>query len=160
MKEIKLKTGGVAFVDDEDFDLLNQYVWYGIKTQANIYAVRALYDKTTNTVRHVRMHREVIGAVGRWNLVDHINHNKLDNRKENLRIVTQQQNLCNQRKKNGCKFPYKGVKATKSGKYSSMITHKGKGMDLGTFATIEEAAIAYNNAAIKIHGEYAHLNKI
>lgn len=157
MKEIKLKKGGIALVDDEDFEMLNQYQWYAIKTQKNIYAVRCIYDKETESVRHLRMHRIIMGVTDRWDLIDHIDQNPLNNQKYNLRIATQRQNLLNSKKFN--KTGYKGVNYKKDiGKFVAKIQAEGRVIYLGSYITAIEAAKAYDKAALKYFKEFACIN--
>jgi hypothetical protein len=90
-------------------------------------------------------------------IVDHINGNTLDNRRENLRFVTHQQNAFN--KKSASKFGFSGVR--KSGKsWSALISVSGTDIALGTYETKEEAAAAYNAASMTLHGEYARPNSV
>ena len=87
--------------------------------------------------------------------VDHINGNKLDNRKENLRLCTNGSNNRNKLARTG----FKGVhQARISGKWIAQITKNYKVKHLGSFDTDTEAATAYNKAAKQLHGKYAQLN--
>lgn len=97
---------------------------------------------------------------GEWSphLVDHKNHNKSDNRIENLRPATYSQNSQNKRVSKRNKFGLKGVTIRPSGRYTATICINRRNKVLGTFATKEEAAEAYNKAAAKIFGEFAHVN--
>ena len=97
MKTIKLTKGLSAIVDDEMFMSMNIYKWnITHNSRGHLYARRTL--KKGGKVKHLRMHREVIGAKpGEW--VDHINGNTLDNRKSNLRICTASINALNRKKK-------------------------------------------------------------
>lgn len=157
MKEIKLKKGGIALVDDEDFEALNQYEWYAIKTQKNTYAVRCIYNKETGQVRHLRMHRIIMSATERWDLIDHIDHNPLNNQKYNLRRVTQRQNLLNSKRFN--KTGYKGVTYRKdNSKFTATIHAEGRDISLGCYTTAVEAAKAYDRAALNYFKEYACIN--
>lgn len=88
-----------------------------------------------------------------YEMIDHKNRNRLDNRDENIRKATFSQNMANSSKKKNTKFPYKGVRKDKN-KYYAVI----KGKILGGFYTIEEAAQAYDKAAKEIYGEFACLN--
>jgi hypothetical protein len=85
-----------AIVDDADYEALNQYKWKAKPNRpgGNVYAIRTtkIGEKTCD----IRMHRVVIGYSGRLD-VDHINHNSLDNRKENLRTVTRSVNVLNRK---------------------------------------------------------------
>lgn len=96
--------------------------------------------------------------------VDHVNGDKLDNRKCNLRVCTHKQNLRNQKKHRNGAASYKGVsgRATASGRvrYRATITVDYRQLCLGTFATELEAAVAYNAAALEHHGEFARLNEL
>ena len=100
MKEIKLTQGKVALVDDRDYEALNCFKWYvtnPIKTRS--YAVRS-QQISPNVREKLRMHR-VILQTPHGLLTDHINGNGLDNRRENLRIVTSSQNSMNRRLSKG-----------------------------------------------------------
>src|SRR3990167_7283870 len=94
--------------------------------------------------------------------IDHINGNKLDNRKNNLRFCNQQGNSANMDKHG--KYKYKGITLctdwNRKKKWGAQISIKRKNMHLGRYLTPEEAALAYNIAAIKYFGEFARLNKI
>ena len=95
-------------------------------------------------------------------VVDHINHNTLDNRKSNLRVCTYSQNHINSASRGGTS-KYKGVflykKGTRKERWRAMA-YCGKPYFLGYFDTEDEAGIAYNNKVKELFGEYAYLNKI
>jgi hypothetical protein len=153
MREIELTQGKSALVDENEFKYLNQWKWH----YSNGYAVRhnsELY-KETGLRRLVRMHRVITSAPDDMH-VDHINGNKLDNRKHNLRVCTKGQNNTNvdKRKKN----KYRGVQFL-DGKYRAKIGVDGRQVPLGSFDTEKEAAIAYNRAALRFHGDFAILNE-
>jgi hypothetical protein len=91
--------------------------------------------------------------------VDHINHNTLDNRKENLRICTNSENQMNKGKYKNNKSGYKGVCLKKStGKWSASIKINKKQKYLGCFDDPKDAYRAYCNASRKNHGEYSYRN--
>jgi hypothetical protein len=90
--------------------------------------------------------------------VDHENGNRLDNRIENLREATHQQNCYNKRKVAGKSSKYKGVSRFSNGKWLAYIDHKGIRYHLGYYATEEEAAKAYDLKATSFFKEYAKLN--
>jgi hypothetical protein len=93
--------------------------------------------------------------------VDHINGNTLDNRKENLRICTQNQNGKNRLLNKNNVSGYKGVTYKKANKlWCAQIVVNYHKMYLGLFTTAEAAALAYNEAAKKYHGEFAKLNEV
>ena len=90
-------------------------------------------------------------------VVDHWNHNKLDNRKSNLRICTNKENAHNQSKRDDNPSGYKGVYIDKNG-YHAQICIDNNRTYIGTFQTAEIAAMAYDLKAIELFGEYAHTN--
>ena len=152
-KKIKLSKGKVTIVDDEDYEYLNQWKWY----YAQGYAVRTINTKPTS---RVIMHRALMECPKNKE-VDHINSDKLDNRRSNLRICFPYQNRRNRTKSKGMSSKYKGV-AFRSNRqiWTSTIIVNGKNIYLGYFKNENDAALAYNKAAIKHFGEFAKLNKI
>jgi hypothetical protein len=160
MKEIQLTQGKVALVDDDMYEYLNQWKWYANKLGNNFYAVRNLRINK-KYVCSILMHRLVANNNSKMH-TDHLNGNSLDNRKENLRICNTSENLMNQKKAVNNKSGYKGVGKydNNKSKFRSTISYNGKSINLGYYKTIKEAAKAYNEAAIKYHGEFANLNKI
>lgn len=151
MKKIKLSKGKYALVDNEDFDFINKRKWFfdGRK------AARTEYG------HNIFLHRILMKAPKDL-VVDHVNHNPLDNRRLNLRICTKSNNQHNRnpnRSTNKTSI-YKGVSIKKEGYIRAHITVKTKHIHLGYFKTIKEAALAYNEAAQKYFGEFACLNKL
>ena len=107
------------------------------------------------------MHRLIVGVLGS-EVVDHINRDFLDNRRENLRICTQRQNTMNQGVGRGSDVPFKGVSFDHDGRkkpYRAKIAFNGKLSNIGSYATPEEAAIAYDKRAMLVHGDFALTNK-
>lgn len=147
MKEIVLTQGKVALVDDEDFERLSQWKWH--------------FTKLGYAVRHhgVYMHREILG-VPKGTYVDHVNGFRLDNRKANLRACTNSQNMRNRPKTVRNKSGYKGVFVAQQGKWGACIQIDGRQKHLGFHDTREQAAEAYNKAALELHGEFAVLNQV
>ncbi len=157
-KEIVLSAGETAIVDADDFDFLSQWKWsLGYNRSGTKYAIRGTcknYKKGT-----VYMHR-VIMNTPKGLFTDHINHNGLDNRKINLRIVTGSQNQWN-RRPNGPTSKLKGVSWKKDhSRWEANITLGGKTRSLGFFKNEEDAAAAYKVAAKKHHGEYCYNNSL
>ena len=157
-RRIPLTRGAFAVVDDEDYAALSEYNWY--LTHFG-YAARAVW--TGHRTAAVWLHREIVGArVGED--VDHADHDKLNNRRANLRICTRSQNQQNRLKSSlpGGRQPssqYKGVSWFKSRKkWAAYIKQNGKRKHLGYFATEREAALAYDSAARQLFGEFAYLN--
>lgn len=161
-KEILLTQGMAAIVDDEDYDYLNQWKWYYRKSKGKKtgYALRNQsigYGKQKN----IQMHRVILGYSGATLQVDHINSNGLDNRKANLRLCTPNGNIQNQGLRICNKTGFKGVYFRKDlKKWQVHITSDRKRIHLGYHEDKEAAALAYNEAALKYHGEFARLNNI
>jgi hypothetical protein len=157
MKEIQLTQGKTAIVDDEDFEYLNQWKWYAKHNKYTYYAMR---DERINKIKNtVRMHRLILD-VPQGLFIDHINHNGFDNRKENLRICTHSQNSMNCKKRENSFSIYKGVTFNKIlNNWRATITLNNKQIQIGGFSIAEEAAMAYNQKAVELFGEFAYLNK-
>lgn len=137
---ISLGDGEFALVDATAVDLLGDHVWGWMQGKTTKYAVRQ------EGGRRVLMHR-VIAGVPSGLLVDHINHDGLDNRRENLRAATYAQNSANSRKKRGKSTPYKGIERSDSAaSWSARMRVNGRRLHLGSFATPEAAARAYDDA--------------
>lgn len=157
MKEIPLTQGLVALVDDEDYEELMQYKWHACKHKYTYYAFRN-HQVYPGYRISVRMHRQIMRAQAN-EIIDHINGNGLDNRKENLRIVSSSQNAANRRAHAGSKSRFKGVSWHKQhGKWAAYICYNYKHKHIGLFRDEIEAAIAYDRKAIELFGEYARTN--
>lgn len=153
-KQIELTQGKFALVDDEDYDWLVQWNWY----YDSGYAMRSAKGCHGTRRPKIRMHREII-SVSRELSVDHINGNKLDNRRCNLRACTQSENKRNRGKSKNNTSGYKGVHFYSPKKpWTVSIRVNNKQIFLGNFADPVDAAKAYDRAAIKYHGEFAKLN--
>ncbi|MBA7712065.1 hypothetical protein ES703_121034 [subsurface metagenome] len=156
MREIILTQGKVAIVDDEDFEYLSQFKWHAVIVGHNWYANRGI--KTLDGYKNQRMQWDILGKN-----TDHKNGDGLDNRRDNLRICTKAQNNRNQRRVPTELTPYKGAKR-KIYRYRIMweaqIKVNARPVYLGLFGEPEEAALAYNWAALNYFGEFAALNKI
>lgn len=161
MMEIPVSKNNIAYVDDEDYEKLSKYKW---SYHGDGYAARGYHSEGRLII--VKMHQEIIGKPQKGYEIDHFNGNKLDNRKCNLRVVTHQQNTFNSKKR---KAPISGENPSKykgvtwrndRKKWRSSITHNGCKYYLGLYEIEEEAALAYNKAAVNYYGEYARLNKI
>lgn len=142
-----------AFVDNEDFERLSQWKWYAQQSQGGFYAARQVNQRT------FCMHREILGLEFNDNaIVDHINRNRLDNRKTNLRICTPQENALN-RTPILATSKYNGVSWDKvAKKWRAQITIERKTQNLGRFKQEELAALAYDMVAIRQFGNFAQLN--
>lgn len=153
MKEIQLTQGKVALVDDEDFEYLNQWKWHFSKSG---YATR-FSPRPFRFVIH--MHRLVMNTPKNL-ITDHIDGDKLNNQKRNLRNCTVMENSWNQKLNARNTSGYKGVHFhNQNQKYQARIVVDGKKISLGMFEDIKDAAKAYDAAAVKYFKGFAKLNK-
>lgn len=160
MKKIPLTQNKYALVDSDDYDFLNQWKWF----YSNGYAVRYVtLNKEDGGKKNkiIWMHR-VINQTPDGMHTDHINNNRADNRKINLRSCTVSQNRRNVKKTARGKSEYKGIFSCPNGKWRACLTitenGKRKSIYFGTHDSQEKAAMAYDDGAIKYFGEFANLN--
>ena len=152
-RRIALAQGKYAIVDPEDYERLSKYKWRVCFSRYTYYAQRAV--RVGKKWTSVMMHREII-KVGDDMVVDHINHNGLDNRKANLRAATIAQNAWNRRRS---KSRFMGMRWDKQmRRWQVVVSHQGKREHIGYFDDKIKAARAYDRAARKYHGEFAVLN--
>lgn len=148
MKEIELTQNKISLVDDEDYEWLDERKWCAAcHKEKNI----KYYYAVSNGII---MHRLILGLTNKAVLVDHRNHNTLDNRKLNLRICSKAENGFN---RHSYLNEFKGVKKVKN-KFVARIIYNGKYIHLGTFDFEIDAALAYDEVAKQLFGEYAYLN--
>lgn len=158
MKTIPLTRGEFALVDDCDYEHLMQWEWSCSECG---YAVRGVRVK--GKMQLIRMHRVVLERMGfkDFENSDHINRDRSDNRRCNLRPATRQQNMCNRSKFKNNTSGYVGVSwHKKSKKWITSIQVKGVRRHLGVFNNKEKAARVYNMAARMYHGKFSALNKV
>lgn len=149
---IFLSNGEETTISKQDYKIIKDYRWrieIFKSGYRRVIAVKMIKGKN----KKFKMHRIILGVTDPRVIIDHINRNPLDNTRGNLRICTASQNMANKVTESN-KTGFKGVKII------SIIKVNNKRINLGTFSTIKDAAIAYNNAAIKYFGEFAVLNKI
>lgn len=155
MKLIPIADGRCAIVDNDDYELLNQYKWH---VNAQGYLSTRIYTGTgrdNNTAYFIRMHRLVMNAPDDM-VVDHIFGKKFDNRKTQLRLATGGENNRNRGKQTNNTSGHKGVSwHKKAGKWTAQIDINHKHHYLGLFTNLEDATEAYKQAATKYHGEFA-----
>ncbi len=151
----KDRVAAYAIVDAEDYDRLSVHIWHLEGRYAERRPKRTIYRVQSAMVR---MHRAVMDPPHGMQ-VDHINGDKLDNRKSNLRVCTASQNKMNIGARKHNKLGLKGVSRPSNGSYGYVanICRDGKQVRVGRFQTKEEAHAAYVNAAIELHGEFARI---
>jgi len=155
MKTIPTTNGDSIIIDDLDYDLIPHNAWM---VNPKGYPQRTFNRNGKRSA--VKLHKILIQTDLQ---VDHINHNKLDNRRDNLRIVTSQENAFNRIKSPGTTSIYKGVtKRVRKNKtvWESQIAKDGKRIYIGRFKTEVEAAIAYDARATELFGKFACTNEM
>jgi hypothetical protein len=156
-KEIQLTQGKVALVDDEDFDELNRYKWHAHKDYKNGKFYASMSARCNGKTKTILMHRKIL--VDKYKIIDHINHDGLDNRKCNLRSCTCSQNHkhCIGHKNN--KSGFNGVSWNKSNKkWMAQITKDNRQMCIGYFDDKKDAAKKVDEKAKELFGEFSALN--
>ncbi|AXF52618.1 MAG: HNH endonuclease [Caudoviricetes sp.] len=144
-KLIPLTQGKFTKVDNEDFERLNNYSW------------NYRFSYAANSINGL-MHRFIMNCP-KDKVVDHINHDTLDNRKCNLRICTQQENSMNKISISDRTSIYKGVFfANDRNKWRSKISKSGNVINIGYFSSEVEAAKSYDKKAKELFGEFAITN--
>jgi len=158
MREIHLTRGQSTIVDDEDYDSLIQWKWFAHLNPSNSFYATRSSPRNPGPRGLIWMHRVIMKCPDGM-YIDHINKNTLDNRKANLRICTKSQNAANSKLRIDNKYGYKGVRYHKKNKnYNAYIRHNGKDIHIGCYNSIIEAALAYDNKAIELFGEFARIN--
>lgn len=154
-KSIELTNGYETIVDDDDYSWLTQWTWRACvsRWQRHIYVVRSGDE--------MRMHR-LITNTPKGMMVDHANGDGLDNRRANLRVCSAIENQRNKRKRIGVSSSiFKGVSWDRQcHRWRVQIMVEGRNKSIGRFATEAEAAVAYNDAATVLFGEFALLNDL
>lgn len=160
MKLIPLTKGYFAKVDDEDYERVNKWKWYThIVPAGNKRAVRNGRNKSNKRITII-MTRVILNYSGN-EVIDHINGDSLDNRKSNLRICSQSENVLNRSINKKNTSGYKGVTWNEDcKKWRTQISFNKRKIYLGVYSDKIQAANVYNKAAIKFFGEFARLNII
>lgn len=152
MRQLPLSQGKFAIVDNDDYEKLLPWKWTFSGGYA--YRVKTVQGKS----KKVWLHR-FIANTPEGLYTDHINGNRLDCRKENLRICTYAQNNKNASIRKDNKSGYRGVYWEKGvKKWRAVINADAKRICLGFYESAKEAAKAYNESAKKLHGSFARLN--
>lgn len=153
----KVAAGRIALVDAADYELIGPYRWTVHEGQRpgrthGPYAV-AKFTDAAGARRAVYMHKLLTG----WLRTDHEDHDGLNNQRSNLRPATRSQNLGNQRIRSGGSSPFKGVSGF-GRRWTAEIKVNGDRRALGTFRSQEDAALAYDAAALAAWREFAYPN--
>lgn len=155
-------------VDDSDYESISAFRWHiaGIRKDRpnetpKLYAAKCAW--VAGKTKIVLMHREIINAPCGVS-VDHVDGNGLNNCRSNLRLATQSQNLANMRP-TPHSSRYKGVffnrqPATHRSPWWARIKYQGRNIHIGVFQSERAAAVAYNEYALRLHGEFARLNTL
>lgn len=152
MKRLALTKGKETLIDDADFTIQNRWKW-----SLSAYGFAARNQRIGGKTSSRYLHRDLLGAkTGQF--VGHINGDRLDNRRKNLRFCTKSQNLMNRGKTCRNKIGFKGLDKTQDGFFKVRITANRKSFYLGYFRDGIAAAKAYDRAARKLHGKFAKTN--
>lgn len=158
MRIVDLNGGAFAVIDDEDYADISRFSW---NFNSSGYAFR----NVPGTGERVLMHRQILGILTRPDLVgDHINHCRIDNRKNNLRACLKRQNDLNRGLSSVNTSGFKGVVWSRRlckwvaqiGVYTPGAKRNRKTHHLGVFDNPAAAHLAYCAAALKLHGEFAN----
>lgn len=156
--EVLLKCGKIALIDACDIGIVSQFSWSATPMSGRIRSKHYVHGRVNGKM--VKLHRLLLGAKDGQS-VDHIDGNGLNNRRQNLRFATPAQNARNavgKRRRREDTGTRKGVFLARPGRWVSVIGVNGTVKHIGTFDTEEQAALAYDQAAIRLHGEFARLN--
>lgn len=146
---------GSFLISREDIKYVTKFKWY---LNANNYpATYGTIDRNLRFSRPKPLHRLLFTMLEKNMVVDHINRNKLDNRRENLRICTQKQNSYNRTKNKNSKSNFKGVRKNKKS-YTAIVTKDNKTYSINGIKTEKEAAKVYDMMAEELFGQYAGKN--
>lgn len=149
MKEIKLSQNKVTQVDDSDFEYLSQFKWFAVNYHNHFYACTEIKAK------QCLMHRMILKAC-KGQIIDHADGNGLNNQRKNIRFCNHSQNAVNRIKRSG-RYKYLGIWHSDN-RIRAGVRVNGKLINLGSFKSEIEAAIAYDQAALKYFGEFANPN--
>ncbi len=153
---IPLTRGKAATIDSDDYLRVAGYQWRANKARGgHIYYAMANLPRREGRRSCVLLHRIVANAPDEVE-IDHIDGDGLNCRRNNLRRATRQQNACNRRRRRNFASRFKGVlRAETRNRWIAKIRANNRAYYLGTFDSQEEAARAYSDAAIELHGEFA-----
>lgn len=153
---LTLPSGHITIIDQSDLLLVEQFKWHALKARRTVYVQTK--GSAANGFTRTYLHRLLLGAAS-GQLVDHRNHNGLDNRRANLRLCSPAENVANSGVCSRNTTGYRGVIRYKDRFRARIGTRSTPGYQhLGYFDDIWDAAQAYNAAAVERYGDFALLN--
>lgn len=155
MIRVPLTRGYEAKIDKSFRLLATAYRWHAIGRDGAVYAARK--QRVAGKLITIYMHREIAEA-GAGQEVDHINGDRLDNRRSNLRLCSHRENGRNVRTPTHNRSGFRGVAVRPNGRFDALIVIDGRQRYLGRFKSAIEAACAYDTAAAANFGAFARLN--
>lgn len=159
--EILLQRGMSTFIDREDLEKVRDYHWLAVRSGKTRLVVEATHLAGVR-IRKTKLHRIILDAPEGMT-VDHISGDTLDIRRSNLRLCNKTENNRNRRKgiRSRTSSKFKGVYLDVfHGKWAARIGSGGKKIHLGYFESEAQAAAAYDEAALRYHGDFARLNAV
>lgn len=154
---VPLTRGYSALVDEADYERVSALKWQVSLRDGRAYA-KAHVPGSGKHGKIFLMHRFLKGITDPRIKVDHKDGDGLHNWQDNLRAANNRQNISNQKKHKDCKNKFKGVTRRPDGTWRAQIMAQYKKKNLGNFPTEEAAAHGYDEAARRLHGEFAYLN--
>lgn len=156
VREIPLANGGVALIDDEDYERVMPYRWNTWHRRGVVRSVGSTIPDKDGIARRTLLHHFIVGRVAP-DEYDHVDRDVTNNQRANLRRCTRAENLRNRGKFKNNKVGFKGVTRQRD-KYAAHICCNRHILYIGTFATPVEAAHAYDAKARELHGAFACTN--
>lgn len=151
MAQVTLSNGLTALIDDDDSEMVSRFNWHF----KDGYAVANV--RRNGKRAQMRMHRFILGESA-GECTDHVNQDKLDNRRANLRACSKSENGMNRAKQSNNTSGCKGVTFDpRRNRWQAQIMVKGKNHFLGRFKTVDDASDAYSEASRRLHGEYSRV---
>lgn len=154
MKRIKV-SDKIALINDDDFTHISKYTW----REKHGYAVTDIWNKRQKKKIMVSMHR-LITAASNGVLVDHVNRNRLDNQRENLRICDHQKNQANKAPRGKTKIKGVEFRNDRKASWRARLKYNNENIELGYYDNRYEAAKAYNEKSKELFGAFAYQNKL
>ena len=157
MKTISLTRGYSTIIDDEDFEAISKYHWSVHVRNKKAYAKTTIWNQNRRT--RVLMHRMILNHSGKESFIDHVNGDSLDNRRENLRLCTHQENCMNRNPQSNSTTGINGVTKYKD-VYRVKITFQGKDYWIGYAKTIDQGREMRRAKEKELFKEFSPLKNI